>query len=85
MKILFIEYVDLIPEHEELGLEVLVGLALFLDHGLVAFEGFSGVLDLLFGPEDFGRFEFERYCLALLLLEQGLELADSLLELFLDF
>lgn len=56
MKILFIEYVDLIPEHKKLGLEVLVGLALFLYHGLVAFEGFSGVLDLLFGPEDFGGF-----------------------------
>jgi hypothetical protein len=56
MKVFFIEYVDLIPEHKKLGLEVLVGLALFLDHGLVAFEGFSGVLDLLFGPEDFGGF-----------------------------
>ncbi len=59
MKVLFIQDVDLIPEHEELGLEVLVGLALFLDHSLVSFKGFSGVLDLLLGPEDFGGFEFE--------------------------
>jgi hypothetical protein len=69
MKVLFIQDVDLIPEDEELGLEVFVGLALFLDHSLVSFEGFSGILDLLFGPENFGSLEFKRYCLVFLLLE----------------